>query len=101
MRTAIIIADGKVVCGPGSAGELREQFKKIVEDPKSKADVIEFWTSDSGCVKRQSKAKAAVHSELLKKLNADGKKPKAEKKAPEKEKASDSEKVSEGDSEGK
>ena len=58
MRSAILIADGKVVLGPSPASEVEAEFKATVQLGGNGCNVIELWSEDRGCERRQKFASA-------------------------------------------
>jgi hypothetical protein len=52
MRSAILIADGKVVLGPVPASQAESEFKAAVRAGGNGAAFIELWSEDRGCEKR-------------------------------------------------
>ena len=62
MRSAILIADGKVVLGPSPASEVEAEFKATVQLGGNGCSVIELWSEDRGCERKQKFASVAAKS---------------------------------------
>lgn len=48
MRSAVLIADGKVVGGPAPKAEMEADYKAFVAAGWNGASVIELWSEDRG-----------------------------------------------------
>lgn len=58
MRSALLIADGKVVLGPAPASKVEAEFKATVQVGGNGAALIELWSEDRGCERRAKFASA-------------------------------------------
>lgn len=57
MRSALLIADGKVILGPVPASEAEVEFKTTVKSGGNGVSVVELWSEDRG---RERRHKFAV-----------------------------------------
>jgi len=53
MRSAILVADGKVIAGPSPANEIEAVFKAAVKSGGNGVSVLDIWTEDGGRERRQ------------------------------------------------
>lgn len=59
MRSAILIADGKVILGPAPAAQVEAEFKATVQVGGNGAVLVELWSEDRGRERRQKFAASA------------------------------------------
>jgi len=52
MRSAILIADGKVILGPAPSAQVEAEYKATVQVGGNGALLVELWSEDRGREKR-------------------------------------------------